>query len=440
MNDDNNNERIAMKTSNGGLIGLGTVGGGVVHILKEHHDDFVRDQDIDLRLVAVASRESEEADRLGVRELFSFDGYDVINHPEVDIVIELVGGTTVAKDFVFAALNAGKSVVTANKALIAACGHELMELAASKGVEIAFEASVGGGIPIIGPLRHTLAGNRILSVMGIVNGTTNYMLTRMNDDALDYGEALKEAQAKGFAEADPTADVEGLDAAAKIAILATIAFNTNVELAQVTTEGITGITPTDLGHARVMGYAIKLLAIANRTADGIDIRVHPAMLPLAHPLSTVSGVFNAIYVVGGAVGETMFFGEGAGAGAAASSVVGDLIEVGRHLAYREVITQPVWDTENLAIKSIDELQTSYYLRLPVPDRSGVLATTAQVFAEQDVSIYSMVQRGTHDGTAELIYVTHTAKESAIRATLAGIEATGILTGAPVLIRVEDAKD
>ncbi|MDR1082707.1 MAG: homoserine dehydrogenase [Coriobacteriales bacterium] len=428
-----------MKTINVGLIGLGTVGGGVVRILKEHHDDFVRDQNVDLKLVAVASRESEEADRLGVRELFSFDGYDVINHPEVDIVIELVGGTTIAKDFVFAALNAGKSVVTANKALIAACGHELMELAASKGTEIAFEASVGGGIPIIGPLRHTLAGNRILSVMGIVNGTTNYMLTRMNDDALDYADALKEAQGKGFAEADPTADVEGLDAAAKIAILATIAFNTDVELAQVATEGITNISPTDLDHAREMGYAIKLLAIANRTAAGIDIRVHPAMLPLSHPLSTVSGVFNAIYVVGDSMGETMFFGEGAGSGAAASSVVGDLIEVGRHLAYRESITQSVWDTENLPIKPIDELETSYYLRLPVPDRPGVLAATAQVFAEQGVSIYSMVQRGAHDGTAELIYVTHTAKESAIRATLSGIEAAGILTGVPVLIRVEDTK-
>jgi homoserine dehydrogenase len=429
-----------MRTINVGLIGLGTVGGGVVRILKEHRDDFVRDQDIDLRLVAVASRVPEEADALGVSDIFSLDGYDVINHPEVDIIIELVGGTTVAKDFVFAALNAGKSVITANKALIAACGHELMELAASKGVEIAFEASVGGGIPIIGPLRHTLAGNRILSVMGIVNGTTNYMLTRMNDDALDYGEALKEAQAKGFAEADPTADVDGLDAAAKIAILASIAFNTDVRFAQVPVWGITDISPTDLDYAHEMGYAIKLLAIAKRTADGIDIRVHPAMLPLSHPLSSVSGVFNAIYVVGDAVGETMFFGEGAGAGAAASSVVGDLIEVGRHLLFRESITQPVWDTEGLPVRPIDELETSYYLRLPVPDRSGVLATTAQVFAEHDVSIYSMVQRGARGGTAELIYVTHTAKESAIRATLEGIEATGILAGAPVLIRVEDVSN
>ena len=428
-----------MRTINVGLIGLGTVGSCVVRILQEHHDDFVRDQDIDLRLVAVASRESQEAKNLGIEDIFSGDGANVINHPDVDIVIELVGGTTFAKDFVFAALEAGKSVVTANKALIAAAGHELMELAARKGVEIAFEAAVGGGIPIIGPLRHTLAGNRILSVMGIVNGTTNYMLTRMSEGALDYDVALKEAQGKGFAEADPTADVQGHDAAAKIAILATIAYNTNVALAEVPVEGSTEICPTDLDYAREMGYAIKLLAIANRSDDGIDIRVHPAMLPLSHPLASVNGVFNAVYVVGDAVGETMFFGEGAGSGPAASSVVGDLIEVGRHLAYRESITQPVWDTEGLPIRSIDELETSYYLRLPVPDKSGVLATTAQVFAEQGVSIYSMVQRGTKDGKAELIYVTHTAKESAVRATLEGIRETRALTGAPVLIRVIDAE-
>lgn len=428
-----------MRTINVGLIGLGTVGGGVVRILQQHHDDFLRDQEIGLKLVAVASRVEEEAVSLGVRDIFSFDGNDVISNPDVDVVIELVGGVTVAKDFVFAALNAGKSVVTANKALIAAYGHELMQLAASKGVEIAFEASVGGGIPIIGPLRHTLAGNQILSVVGIVNGTTNYMLTRMGQDSLDYAVALKEAQQKGFAEADPTADVEGHDAAAKIAILATIAYNTNVDYSSVPVEGITAITPTDLEYARDMGYTIKLLAIANRRPEGIDIRVHPTMLPLSHPLSSVSGVFNAIYVVGDSVGETMFYGEGAGSGAAASSVVGDLIEVGRHLAYREQVRQPVWDSEKLPIRPIDELVTSYYLRLPVPDRPGVLAATATVFAEHGVSIHSMVQRGAQDGCAELIYVTHAARESAMRSTIAGLQASGVLNDKPVLIRVESAE-
>jgi homoserine dehydrogenase len=426
-----------MKTINVGLIGLGTVGGGVVRILQEHHDDFVRDQDIDLRLIAVASKDSTEAETLGILDIFSTDGTQVIANPEVDIVIELVGGTGVAKSFVYAALEAGKSVVTANKALIAAEGHTILTRAAAQGCEVAFEASVGGGIPIIGPLRHTLAGNRVLSVIGILNGTTNYMLTRIDEDSLSYDAALKEAQAKGFAEFDPTADVEGLDAAAKIAILGTIAFNTDIQLSEVSVEGITAVSPIDLDYAREMGYAIKLLGIANRTPEGIDIRVHPTMLPLDHPLSAVKGVMNAVYVVGDAVGETMYYGAGAGSGPAASSVVGDLIEVARHLAYRESITQPIWDTEALPIRPIADLETSYYLRLTVPDRPGVLATTATVFAENGVSIYTMVQRGVHEGKAELIYVTHRARESAIRATLAGIKRTGLLAVDPVLIRVED---
>ncbi|MDR3053346.1 MAG: homoserine dehydrogenase [Coriobacteriales bacterium] len=425
-----------MKTINIGIIGLGTVGSGVVRILQQHHDDFMRDQDVDLRLVAAASRDASQAETLGITQIFCDDGNAVVNNPEVDIVIELVGGVTFAKELVFAALNAGKSVVTANKALIAAHGHELMELAAHKGVEIAFEASVGGGIPIIGPLRHTLAGNQIRSIIGIVNGTTNYMLTRMRENSLDYAEALKEAQAKGFAEADPTADIEGFDAAAKIAILATIAFNTDVRLDQVSVEGISRLSALDLDYAGEMGYCIKLLAIANRTSDGIDIRVHPAMVPLAHPLASVNGVFNAIYVVGDAVGDTMFFGEGAGSGPAASSVVGDLIEVGRHLAYRESITQPVWDTESLPIKPIDELETSYYLRLSVPDRPGVLATTAQIFAQHNVSIYSMVQPGTHASSTELVCVTHVARESDMLAALAEIRAANVVLSEPVLIRVQ----
>ncbi len=427
-----------MKRINVGIIGLGTVGGGVVRMLKQHHDAYMRDQDIDLNLVAVASREPEEAKELGVTDIFTMDGNDVINHPDVDIVIELVGGVTFAKDFVFDAINKGKHVITANKALISACGNELMKLAGEKGVEIAFETSVGGGIPIIGPLRHSLAGNQIQSVVGIVNGTTNYMLTRMSEDSMEYSAALKEAQDNGFAEFNPSADVEGHDAAAKIAILATIAFNTDIRIEQVPVEGITKITPIDLDIAREMGYTIKLLAIANRTPDGIDIRVHPTMLPVKHQLSNVTGVYNAIYVTGDYVGETMFFGEGAGSGAAASSVVGDLIEVARHMAFREQITQPVWDTEKLPIRPIDVLETSYYLRLPVTDRPGVLAATAQVFAEHQVSIYSMVQHGAQDGKAELIYVTHKAKESAIQATIAGLkDLEDVLAGDPVLIRIEN---
>ena len=314
-----------------GLVGTGTVGGGCIDILQKHKEDFKRHYGIDVELARVCSRDPEQAEAHGVSDLFTLDYHDIVNDPDIDIVIELIGGTTVARDVVVSALEAGKSVVTANKALMATHGEEVMHLAEKMNRELAFEASVGGGIPIIDPLKHSLISNEITSVMGIVNGTTNYMLTRMVDDNLSYDQALKEAQERGFAEADPTADVDGFDAAAKIAILASIAFNSRVTLDDVHTEGIRNITTLDLDTADDMGYVIKLLAIAHRTPDGIDVRVHPTMLPKAHQLATVNGVFNAIYVTGDAVGETMFFGEGAGAGPAASAVMGDVLEVARHL-------------------------------------------------------------------------------------------------------------
>ncbi|MDR2107912.1 MAG: homoserine dehydrogenase [Coriobacteriales bacterium] len=423
-----------MKPVNVGLIGLGTVGGGVVRILKEHHEDFLRDQGVDIRLVAAASTSREQAVALGIEDIYHSDGYEVIHNPEVDVVIELVGGTGIALKFVTAALEAGKRVVTANKAIMATAGHQLLETAGSKGLELAFEASVGGGIPIIGALRNSLIGNRIESVIGIVNGTTNYMLARILD-GLPYAEALAEAQQLGFAEADPTADVEGHDAAAKIAILTTLAFNTEVVLEQVYTEGITRVTPTDLAVASSLGYAVKLLAIANRTPEGIEMRVHPTMLPVAHPLSSVNGVMNAIYVVGDAVGETMFYGAGAGAGPAASAVVGDLIEVAQRLTYNNRRPYIRFGTEQLPLKPIEDVITRYYLRLNVPDRAGIVATTAAAFAEQGVSISSLQQAAGDGQTAELVYVTHSAREGALRATLAAIEASGVLVAEPVVIRV-----
>ena len=315
-----------------GLVGTGTVGGGCLDILQKHADDFKRHYGVDLELVRVCSRNPEQAIAHGVEHLFTQDFNDILNDPDIDVVIELIGGTTAAREVVCGALRAGKHVVTANKALMATAGEEIFGLAAQAGVEVAFEASVGGGIPIIGPLKHSLVSNEISSVMGIVNGTTNYMLTRMAQDNMSYEDALREAQAKGFAEADPTADVDGLDAAAKIAILASIAFNSRVTLENVPAEGIRNITPTDLEAARDMGYCVKLLALAHRTHQGVDVRVHPTMLPFGHQLANVNGVFNAIYVTGDAVGETMFFGEGAGAGPAASAVMGDVLEVARHVA------------------------------------------------------------------------------------------------------------
>lgn len=407
-----------------GLMGTGTVGGGCIDIIHSHCESFKRHYGIDIELVQVCSLAYEEAAAHNAGDIFTPNYRDIMENPDIDIVIELIGGTTFAKTVVMEALAAGKHVVTANKALMATCGQEIMEKAAEMDREIAFEASVGGGIPIIGPLKHSLIANEITSVMGIVNGTTNYMLTRMADEHMEYDDALKEAQAKGYAEFDPTADVDGYDAAAKIAILSSIAFNSRVVMDDVYTEGIRSITPEDLVAAREMGYAVKLLAIGNRTPEGIDVRVHPAMLPLDHPLATVNDVFNAIYVVGDFVGETMFFGEGAGAGAAASAVMGDVLEVARHIQAGVRPLVGCTCTDDLPIVKISETSQRYYLRFRVADEVGVLAKMTRAFADNGVSVYSMVQRGTAEtahSTVDLVYVTHTAKEENVRAAIEAVK-------------------
>lgn len=422
-----------------GLVGTGTVGGGCLDILAAHTADFERHYGVKLELVRVCSRNPEQAIAYGVDDIFTQDYRDVIADPSIDIVIELIGGTTVAHDVVCEALRAGKNVVTANKALMATCGAEVFREAERAGVEVAFEASVGGGIPIIGPLKHALISNQIESVMGIVNGTTNYMLTRMDEEQSSYADVLAEAQAHGFAEADPTADVDGLDAAAKIAILASIAFNSRVTLEDVYAEGIRNVSPMDLEAAHDMGYVVKLLALAHRTPEGVSVRVHPTMIPRDHQLATVNGVNNAIYVTGDAVGETMFFGKGAGAGPAASAVMGDVLEVARRV---QLETGPIVGctcTDDLPIVPIEDLKTKYYIRFKVTDRTGVLAATAAVFAEHDVSVRSVIQRGQKaGGTVDLIYVTHSAREHNIRAVLAEIARfDDMLHGEPSVIRVED---
>ena len=422
-----------------GLVGTGTVGGGCIDIILKHTEDFKRHYGIDIELARVCSLSRTEADAHGVGHLFTDNFNDIINDPDIDIVIELIGGTGVAHTIVCNALRAGKNVVTANKALMASAGEEIFALAHEAGVEIAFEASVGGGIPIIDPLKHSLISNEISSVLGIVNGTTNYMLTRMDEDGMSYSDALAEAQAKGFAEADPTADVDGYDAAAKIAILASIAFNSRVTLNDVPAEGIRGISPVDLAAAHDMGYVVKLLAIAHRTDAGIDVRVHPTMIPEEHQMAKVNGVYNAIYVTGDFVGETMFFGEGAGSGPAASAVMGDVLEVARHITLGTPPIVGCTCTDKLPLVPMDELQTRYYIRFVVPDRTGVLAATAQVFANNNVSLRSVSQQGKKDrGAVNLIYVTHTACERDIRAALEELRGMdGMLLADPIVIRVED---
>lgn len=422
-----------------GLVGTGTVGGGCLDILSNHKQDFLRHFGIDLELTRVCSRDPQAATSRGLQDIFTTDYHDVINDPEIDIVVELIGGTGVAKSVIVEALQAGKHVVTANKAIMATSGEEIMDLAEEKGLEIAFEASVGGGIPIIDPLKHSLIANRIDSIMGIVNGTTNYMLTRMDEDSLDYDAALKEAQERGFAEADPTADVDGLDAAAKIAILASIAFNSRVTMDQVYTEGIRRISPVDLANAHDSGYVVKLVAHARRGESGVDVRVHPTMIPEDHQLATVNGVFNAIFVEGDAVGQTMFFGEGAGAGPAASAVMGDVLEVARHV---QMGIKPIVGctcTDELPIIAMDDLETKYYIRFVVADRPGVLAACADIFAKNGVSVRTVTQRGNAAREdVDLVFVTHTAKERDVRKTIDEILALdGVVTGGePSVIRVQ----
>jgi len=422
-----------------GLVGTGTVGGGCIDIILKHGEAFKRHYGVDLELVRDCSLDSAEAEAHGVGHLFTSNWRDIVGDPEVQLVIELIGGTGVAHDIVCEALRAGKYVVTANKALMATSGEEIFRLADEAGVEVAFEASVGGGIPIIDPMKHSLISNEIESVMGIVNGTTNYMLTRIGDDGLTYDEALAEAQAKGFAEADPTADVDGFDAAAKIAILASIAFNSRVVLDDVHTEGIRNISPVDLETAGEMGYAVKLMALAHRLPEGIDVRVHPTMIPRTHQMAHVNGVFNAIYVTGDFVGETMFFGEGAGAGPAASAVMGDVLDVSRRISLGVKPIVGCTCTDELPIVAMDNLQTRYYVRLTVPDRTGVLAAAAAVFSQHDVSLRSVKQEGTSDrGAVDLIFVTHTALERNVRVALEEIGAMpDMLLADPTVIRVED---
>jgi len=393
---------------------------------------------VDLALVKCADRDEARAAELGIEPArFTTDSAEIVNDPSIDIVIELIGGTGVARSIVLDALGAGKSVVTANKALMATHGREVLDAAAEAGVDVLFEAAVGGGIPIIGPLKHSLVSNEVQAVYGIVNGTTNYMLSRMAEAGLDYDAALAEAQERGFAEADPTADVDGLDAAAKIAILASIAFNSRVCLEDVPAEGIRSITPDDIAYAREAGYEIKLVAIGRRTAGGIDVRVHPTMIRAGHPLAKVNGVHNAIYVVGDAVGETMFFGEGAGSLPAASAVMGDVIEAARHIQGDCRALVGCTCSESLPLCSIEDLSSSYYVRLHVRDEPGVLAAIASVFGENGVSIASVIQKRAAEGDAEIVWITHAAAERDVQAALATMAALDALDSVGTVLRVEE---
>lgn len=431
-----------MRTVNVGIIGTGTVGGGVIKLINGHHDDYLANYGIDLNLKRVCSLSDSRNAELGVSpEQFTFDWHDVTSDPDIDIVVEVIGGEHPAMDIFEAAFSSGKHMVSANKALLGRNVERLAGMAAANGVQLRCEAAAAGGIPIVHTLEHDLSGNDILTIAGIMNGTTNYILSRMANEGLGFDEVLAAAQAAGYAEADPTADVDGFDAASKIAILASIGFRTRVATDDVYMQGIRRVSAEDMQQAADFGYAIKLLAIARNTPTGVDIRVHPAMIPANHQLASVNGAMNAVFVVGDAVGETMYYGAGAGAFPTASAVVGDILALAEPISHGvSPVPEPEPFAANLPIRDMMDLTTRYYIRMTVDNTSGVLAQTTRVFADNDISISNMSQHDGEDGSATIVYVTHQALERNLQAAIAGLEGLDVVKEVASVIRVEDVDD
>ena len=392
------------------LLGMGTVGGGVYEIIEKQKEEMPFKIGAALEVVKVLVRnKAKYADRIPAEKLTDV-WEDVIGDDSIDIVVEVMGGIEPARTYIKAELEKGKHVVTANKDLMAMHGHELLELAGENHCDLLFEAAVAGGIPIIRPLKQCLAGNNITEIMGIINGTTNFILTKMKEDGMDFGEALQLATDLGYAEADPTADIEGYDAGRKLAIMASIAFHTPVTFDDVFTEGITKITAKDMRYAKEMGCSIKLLGIAKNTETGIEVKVHPTMIPENHPLAAVNDSFNAVFVHGDAVDDAMFYGRGAGALPTGSAVVGDIMDVARNMLFHCNGRIGCSCYKNLPIKRIGDTTSRYYIRMRLEDRAGTLAAMAGVFAENDASIAILLQKETIENDAEIVVVTHEVAE------------------------------
>lgn len=424
-----------------GILGLGTVGGGTINVLARNAKEIARRAGREIKIVAAAAREVKgcSTDGFAVTE----DAFEVVNNPDVEIIVELIGGYDPAKELVLTAIRNGKHVVTANKALIAMHGNELFAEAQKHGVTIAFEAAVAGGIPIIKALREGLAGNSISWVAGIINGTGNFILTEMRDKGRNFADVLAEAQALGYAEADPTFDVEGIDAAHKLTILASIAFGIPLQFDKTFTEGIRNITSDDVQYAEELGYRIKHLGIARRTDAGIELRVHPTMIPERRLIANVDGVMNAVLVMGDAVGPTLYYGAGAGADATASAVVADLVDVVRaltsdsenrvpHLAFQADALS------DIPVLSTDEFETAYYLRMNAVDEPGVLADVTRLLGEQGISIESILQKNAANDNklVPIVLLTQCVKESKMNAALAAITKLDSVSGDIAKIRVE----
>jgi homoserine dehydrogenase len=424
-----------------GLLGLGTVGAGVAKVLTSHRAELEERAGTSLRLVSIA-----DVDRVRPREGLDLarlplvsDAAAVIDHPAVRIVIELIGGLEPARTFVLRAMAAGKHVVTANKALLAHHGAELYAEARRQGVTLAFEAAVAGGIPLLRAVKEGLVANRILSCYGIVNGTCNYILTKMTDAGEDFAVVLKEAQAHGYAEADPTFDIEGNDSAHKVQILASLAFRTYVDLKDIYTEGITGISQQDIAYARELGFRIKLLAIAKTGDGGLEVRVHPTMIPAGSPLAAVSGVFNAVFITGDNVGDLMFYGRGAGQMPTASAVVSDAVEIASQLAHGIPalhLDLPLAAQPSVPLRSMEAIRSAYYLRVMAADRPGVLSQIAGILGQHDISIMSVLQKGRAAAEAvPVVMMTHEARERDMRAALTAIDRLPAVPSRTTMIRV-----
>ncbi|HET9769632.1 MAG TPA: homoserine dehydrogenase [Acidimicrobiia bacterium] len=402
-----------------GLLGCGHVGSALVRLLDVNATSIEARAGVRIEVAKVAVRNlAKERDVDLPSSAFTHDADEVVADTDVDLVVEVIGGIEPARTLILTALQAGKPVVTANKELLANFGRELFDTAEANGVDLLFEASVCGGIPLLRPLRESLAGDRIRRLTGIVNGTTNFVLTRMTESGASFHEALAEAQTLGYAERDPTADVEGFDAAAKAAILASIAFGSKVVAGDVYSEGISGVSPSDISSARELGYVVKLVALAEEVEGEIAVRVHPAMVPANHPLAGVKDSFNAVFIEADAAGSLMFYGRGAGGMPTASAVLGDLIDAARNLASGSRGATMGAPTKK-RVRPIDEVESQFYVMCEVADRPGVLAAIASAFGEHGVSIKSMQQQGIADD-ARLIFVTHRAKERDFEATMAAV--------------------
>jgi homoserine dehydrogenase len=425
-----------------GLLGLGVVGGGTWTVLSRNAEEIARRAGRRIEVTHIAVRDAAKAAaRVGDAAAVTTDPYQVVRDPNIDIVVELIGGDTLARELVLEAINQGKHVVTANKALLAKHGNEIFAAASARGVMVAFEAAVAGGIPIIKAIREGLTANRIEWVAGIINGTTNFILSEMRTRGLPFAEVLAEAQRLGYAEADPTFDIEGVDAAHKLTLLASLAFGVPVQFDKAYVEGISQLAQEDIAHAERLGYRIKLLGMTRRRPDGIELRVHPALVPAERLLANVEGPMNAVLVRGDAVGPTLYYGQGAGEEPTASAVVADLVDVTRlhtadpgnrvpHLAFQP---DAMSDTP---ILPIEKVSTSYYLRLRVDDQPGVLADIARVLAEHRISIGSMIQQPSHIGGADIIFLTHQAVEGQVNRAIERIEGLPFVRSRMTRIRME----